>query len=89
MKTVDGKQLIMRAMEAAGRAYAPYSHYHVGAALLAEDGQIFTGCNIEINNIISKYLLAAHCYRKLFQVIIPQMTFFFRHCSAKRFCIGS
>lgn len=47
MKTVDGKQLIMRAMEAAGRAYAPYSHYHVGAALLAEDGQIFTGCNIE------------------------------------------
>jgi len=29
------------------RSYAPYSHYCVGAALLAEDGSIFGGCNVE------------------------------------------
>ena len=41
------KSLIEKAMEASKLAYAPYSRYHVGAALLATDGQIFTGCNIE------------------------------------------
>ena len=39
--------MIEKAVAAAGLAYAPYSRYHVGAALLAKDGQIFTGCNIE------------------------------------------
>lgn len=28
-------------------SYAPYSHYHVGAALLTKEGRIYTGCNIE------------------------------------------
>lgn len=28
-------------------SYVPYSHFHVGAALLTEDGKIYTGCNIE------------------------------------------
>lgn len=41
------KILIEKALEAANRAYAPYSNYHVGAALLARDGRIFSGCNIE------------------------------------------
>jgi len=39
--------LIREAMKAADLAYAPYSYYHVGAALLTEEGKVFTGCNIE------------------------------------------
>lgn len=39
--------LIRTAIEQLSFSYAPYSHFHVGAALLAEDGRIFTGCNIE------------------------------------------
>lgn len=40
-------RLIAAAMEQVPRAYAPYSRFHVGAAVLAEDGRIFTGCNVE------------------------------------------
>lgn len=29
------------------RSYAPYSHFHVGAALLTKSGKVYTGCNIE------------------------------------------
>jgi cytidine deaminase len=35
------------ALEARSRAYAPYSKFHVGAALVLADGEIFGGCNIE------------------------------------------
>lgn len=40
-------QLLKQASTARLQAYAPYSNYWVGAALLAENGQIFTGCNVE------------------------------------------
>lgn len=39
--------LIRSAIAAAERAYIPYSHYPVGAALLTADGRIYQGCNIE------------------------------------------
>ena len=41
------RNLIERAAAQRARSYAPYSHYRVGAALLAGDGTVFTGCNIE------------------------------------------
>ncbi len=39
--------LLDAAIEASTRAYIPYSHYPVGAALLSRDGTVFKGCNIE------------------------------------------
>ena len=39
--------LIKKAREAQQNAYAPYSHFSVGAAVLTEDTRIYTGCNVE------------------------------------------
>jgi cytidine deaminase len=39
--------LFEEAQQAAAYAYAPYSQFRVGAALLAEDGSIYRGCNVE------------------------------------------
>jgi cytidine deaminase len=39
--------LVQKAAEACSKAYAPYSKFHVGCALLASDGTIFQGANIE------------------------------------------
>lgn len=41
------QSLVKKAMEARGFAYAPYSGFSVGAALLCKDGEIYTGCNVE------------------------------------------
>lgn len=40
-------ELVRIASEARSTAYAPYSKYHVGAALIATSGRIFSGCNVE------------------------------------------
>lgn len=40
-------QLVRRAREVMQNAYAPYSEFHVGAAIEADDGSIHVGCNVE------------------------------------------
>jgi cytidine deaminase len=44
---IDWAGLRRAALEAMGRAYAPYSQYPVGAAALVDDGRIVVGCNVE------------------------------------------
>ena len=44
---MTNEKLILLAEKARENAYAPYSGFKVGAALLTEDGKIYTGCNIE------------------------------------------
>lgn len=44
---MTNEQLISHAIEARKNAYAPYSHFMVGAALLLKSGEVITGCNIE------------------------------------------
>ncbi len=45
---MDYKQLVQIAFEVRENAYAPYSGFKSGAALLTSDGEVFTGCNVEI-----------------------------------------
>ncbi|MGI9441020.1 MAG: cytidine deaminase [Rubripirellula sp.] len=41
------EQLALAAVDVCGRAYAPYSQFEVGAAILMDDGQVVVGCNVE------------------------------------------
>lgn len=44
---MDYKILVEKALEAREKAYVPYSNFKVGSAVLFEDGEIYSGCNIE------------------------------------------
>jgi cytidine deaminase len=44
---MTAEELLEQADAAAGRAYAPYSNYHVGAAVLARDGSVIAAANVE------------------------------------------
>jgi len=43
----NAEHLLQHAMAAREHAYAPYSHFAVGAAVLSRDGRVFAGCNVE------------------------------------------
>ena len=47
LSSEDRQKLVVLAVNARQKAYAPYSHYSVGAALLTRAGLIYTGCNVE------------------------------------------
>lgn len=47
---MDTKMLVKKALEAKEKAYAPYSGFRVGAALIAGSGKVYTGCNIECSS---------------------------------------
>lgn len=47
MVRVTDKELVRKAREAKENAYCDYSNFHVGAALLTRDGEVFVGVNVE------------------------------------------
>ena len=55
----DWEALRQTAVEVSRRAYAPYSHYPVGAAATVDDGRVLVGCNVE--NAAYGVVLCAEC----------------------------
>ena len=47
VRAADVERLVAEARAVRANAYAPYSRYRVGAAVMVRDGRIFTGCNVE------------------------------------------
>ena len=45
--SAEERELVLKAMEMVGKAYAPYSHFQVGAAVRAASGKIYGGANVE------------------------------------------
>ena len=70
--------LVSEAKAAQSKAYAPYSHYLVGAAILGADGEIYSGCNVEnvsyglticAERVAIGKMVAAGC-RRLIEVVV-------------------
>ena len=59
MTDFDWAALTAAAVDVSARAYAPYSHYPVGAAATADDGRVLVGCNVE--NAAYGVVLCAEC----------------------------
>jgi len=60
MNSINMNELFEEARKAAEFAYVPYSKFRVGAALLADDGTVFTGCNVE-NRSFGLTICAERC----------------------------
>lgn len=57
---MEKEQLIQTAIDGLAHSYAPYSHFHVSAALLCRDGKVYTGNNIE-NAAYTPTICAERC----------------------------
>ena len=64
---MEKEELMLRAMEARHMAYAPYTGFAVGAALLCRDGQVYTGCNIENVVLRRQTVRSAQRFSRRFQ----------------------
>lgn len=80
---VAEKHLVEEAVTAAGGAYAPYSHFMVGAALLLDDGTVIRGANVEnaafpsgscAEKTALSYMVANHGERKALAIAIAAMS---------------
>ena len=48
---MTNKELFKEAQKAMEKAYTPFSHFNVGAAILTEDDEVYTGCNVENSSL--------------------------------------
>ena len=78
MDKSKARELLNKAIEARDGAYAPYSSFYVGAALLCADGEIFTGANVENSSYggticaerVAMTYAVTHGYRKFEAIAI-------------------
>lgn len=75
---MEDAELIRVASEALGAAYAPYSKFRVGASVLTQEGEAFSGCNVENSSFgltmcaerAAIFAAVAHGHRKIDKVVV-------------------